>query len=119
MIERISKISEIVSCTDRTYRQIIFAKTHELHFWRVRPGEWIYPHIHPHNDDTWYIIEGMGEYYITAKEKKTVTQGDLTVALPGNVHGIFNSGTEDLVILSILSPLPVDMEEAPGFKYPE
>ena len=119
MLERISKISEILSHKGRTYRQIIFAKTHEIHFWRVRSGEWIYPHIHPHNDDTWYIIQGMGEYYITVHEKKTVTPGHITVASPGDVHGIFNSGTEDLVVLSILSPLPVDVEEAPGFGYPE
>lgn len=119
MSKRISNIFEKLPDLGNTYREITFAKTHELHFWRISPGEWIYPHIHPHNDDTWYVVEGKGEYYISAQEKRTVKQGDITVASPGEVHGIYNSGTEDIVVLSVVSPLPVEIEEAPGFEYPK
>jgi quercetin dioxygenase-like cupin family protein len=102
-----------------TYRDMIFnAKNHEIHLWRVIPGEWIYPHTHPHTDDIWYIVQGGGEYYTTSKEKKTVRTGEIAVASPGDVHGIFNSGSEDIVILSLLSPLPVDTDQVSGFEYP-
>ena len=117
--ERIFKIFEMVPSKGSTYREIIFnAKNHEIHLWRVSPGEWIYPHTHPHSDDIWYIVQGVGEYYTTSKEEKTVKPGDIAVASPRDVHGIFNSGSEDIVILSVLSPLPVEMDEASGFEYP-
>jgi mannose-6-phosphate isomerase-like protein (cupin superfamily) len=61
---------------------------------------------------------GSGEYYITSKEKVTVKPRDIAVASPGDVHGIFNSGSEDLVAFSVLSRLPVEMVEALGFEYP-
>ena len=119
MIERISNIPEMIPCRDVTYRELIFTENNEIHLWRIKPGEWIYPHIHPDNDDIWYIIEGMGEYYTSSQEKRTVLAGDVAIACPGDVHGIFNSGPEDMIILSVLSPLPIDVETAPGFEYPE
>ena len=30
-----------------------------------------------------------------------------------------NSGSEDIVVYSVLSPLPIEMEPAPDFEYPE
>ena len=102
-----------------SYREVLSTKNHEIHFWRIIPGEWIYPHTHPHSDDIWYIIQGTGDYYITSKDTNSINPGDMTVATPGDVHGVFNSGSEDIIIYSILSPLPVEVEEAPGFNYPE
>jgi len=120
MSERLFKLLEMLPSRDNTYRESIFnAENHEIHLWRITPGEWIYPHIHPHTDDIWYIIRGIGEYYTTSDEKKIVQPGDMALASPGEVHGIFNSGSEDIVILSLLSPLPVEIEEAPDFDYPE
>jgi quercetin dioxygenase-like cupin family protein len=120
MYERIFKTFEMVPSKGSTYRDIILiTENHEMHFWRVVPGEWIYPHTHPHTDDIWYIVQGVGEYYSTLKEKKTIRPGDIAVASPGDVHGIFNSGSEDIVVFSVLSPLPVEMDKVPGFEYPE
>jgi mannose-6-phosphate isomerase-like protein (cupin superfamily) len=119
MKKRIYNIFEIVPGRDRTYRELIHeAENHEIHLWRVTPGEWIYPHIHPHSDDIWYIVEGEGEYYTSAEEIRKVRAGDLAIASPREVHGIFNCSAGDIVILSVLSPLPVETDEAPGFKYP-
>jgi quercetin dioxygenase-like cupin family protein len=119
MIERISNIPEMIPCSYVTYRELIFTENNEIHLWRIRPGEWIYPHVHPDNDDIWYIIEGMGEYYTSSQEKRAIQAGDVAVANPGDVHGMFNSGPEDMIILSVLSPLPIDVETAPGFEYPD
>jgi len=120
MPERIFKIAEMVPGKGTTSVKLIFkTQDHETHLWRVVSGEWVYPHIHPHTEDIWHIVQGAGEYYTTAKEKRTVGQGDIAVASPGEVHGIFNSGSEEIIILSVLSPLPVEISEAPGFEYPE
>ena len=119
MHERIFKIAEMIPDKGTTYREVILnAKNHEIHLWRISPGEWIYPHTHPDTDDIWYIVQGAGEYYTTSKEKKTVRTGEIALASPKEVHGIFNSGSEDIVILSVLSPLPVEIDLAPGFEYP-
>lgn len=118
MDERIFKIFEMLPSTGKTYRELIYTKNNEIHLWRIIPGEWIYPHLHPDNDDIWHIIQGTGEYYTTSQEKRIVHPGDIAVANPGEVHGIFNCGSEDIIILSVLSPLPIDVEKAPGFEYP-
>jgi len=120
MPERIFNIPAMVPEKGRTYgERISGAKNHDIHLWRISPGEWIYPHLHPHTDDIWYIVQGTGEYYTTAQEKKTVTAGDIAIASQGDVHGIFNSGSEDIVIFSVLAPLPLEIKEAPDFDYPE
>jgi mannose-6-phosphate isomerase-like protein (cupin superfamily) len=120
MVDRIFKICEMVPGKGGTSMEVIFrSKIHEIHLWRIAPGEWIYPHLHPDNDDIWYIYQGTGEYYLNSTETKTVRPGDIAAASAGEVHGIFNSGPEDIIIYSALSPLPVEIEAAPDFEYPE
>jgi quercetin dioxygenase-like cupin family protein len=119
MNERISNIPEMIPCRDITYRELIFTENNEIYLWRIRPGEWIYPHIHPDNDDIWYIVQGLGEYYTSSQEKRNVQTGEVSITTPGDVHGISNSGPEDMIILSVLSPLSIDVETAPGFEYPD
>ena len=117
--ERISKILDLLPEKDSSYRALIYTENHEIHFWRILPGEWIYPHTHPNSDDIWYIVQGEGEYYITSKEKRMVRAGDITGATPRDIHGIYNSGTEDIIVYSVLAPLTVELNPAPDFEYPE
>lgn len=120
MTGRIFKISEKLPVKGKTSLEVVFrSDIHEIHLWRVTSGDWIYPHIHPYNDDIWYIIQGTGEYYMTSEETKTVMPGDIAVAKPGDVHGLYNSGPDDMIVYSVLSPLPVEFAEAPGFNYPD
>ena len=119
MPKRIFNILEMVPVKGRTHRAPLYdCRNHEIHLWRIIPGEWIYPHIHPRTDDIWYIVQGKGVYYTTADETHVVASGDLMLASPEEVHGIFNSGAEDMIILSVLAPLPVEYDEARGFIYP-
>lgn len=120
MSERI--FSAVKSAPDKgeTSLKVIFrSEIHEIHLWRIKPDDWIYPHIHPHNDDIWYILQGTGEYYLTAEKTRTVKPGDIAAAAPGEVHGMYNSGSEEMLVYSVLSPLPVEIDPAPGFEYPE
>lgn len=119
MDERIFKIVTMLPRKKNTYRELIPTENHEIHLWRILPGEWIYPHTHPHNDDIWYIVQGEGDYYTTSQDTERVRPGEITIATPGDVHGMYNCGSEDIVILSVLAPLPIEIEEAPGFNYPD
>lgn len=118
MGERIFDLLEVIPEKANTYRELIFdAKNHEIHFWRIKPGDWIYPHTHPASDDIWYLVEGEGEYYIEVEKAVKLKKGYIALASPREVHGIHNIGDRDLIVFSVLSPLPVDIEEAPGFNY--
>ena len=120
MPKRLFNLFDRLPAKGRAYRApIIESRNHEVHLWRVIPGEWIYPHTHPRSDDIWYLVRGNGEYYTTASQRHPVGPGALMLASPDEVHGIFNSGSEDLLLLSVLAPLPVEIAEAPGFKYPD
>lgn len=119
MSERIFNIPRLLPEKGNSYREVLYdCKNHEIHIWRITPGDWIYPHTHPSTDDVWYIVQGEGEYYTAGNEKRIIGPGDLAVASPEEVHGLYNSGTEDIIVLSMLAPLPVEFEEAPGFEYP-
>ena len=119
MTERLFNIDELVCDEGKTSREVIFQSTiHEINLWRVTPGGWVYPHTHPNNDDIWHLIQGTGEYYLSSNETRIIKPGDIAVAAPGDVHGVFNSGSVDIIVYSVLSPLPVEMESVPGFDYP-
>lgn len=73
--------------------------------WYIKPGQEIPPHIHPNGQDTWTVLSGKGEYYLDKTgTKKQIVAGDVAVAHTGCVHGVFNSGDEPLVFISVVSP---------------
>jgi len=73
--------------------------------WHVKPGQRISAHVHPEGQDTWTILSGRGEYQITAKGSSVpLAPGDVVVAHRGEVHGVYNSGSEPLVFVSVVSP---------------
>jgi quercetin dioxygenase-like cupin family protein len=74
--------------------------------WYIQPGQEIPAHIHPQGQDTWTILSGSGEYYLDRLgNRQLIEMGDVVVAPAGSVHGVFNSGDEALVFISVVSPL--------------
>jgi quercetin dioxygenase-like cupin family protein len=74
--------------------------------WYIQPGQEIAAHIHPQGQDTWTILSGRGDYYLDrAGSRQSIEMGDVVVAPAGAVHGVFNSGDESLVFISVVSPL--------------
>jgi quercetin dioxygenase-like cupin family protein len=73
--------------------------------WTVKPGQRISPHVHPSGQDTWTVISGVGEYQVDASGKTlSITAGDIAVAPTGAVHGLLNTGSQDIVFVSVVSP---------------
>jgi len=73
--------------------------------WHVKPKQKIAPHIHPNGQDTWTVLSGKGEYYLDATGgAKQIVAGDIAVAPLGCVHGVFNSGDEPLIFISVVTP---------------
>lgn len=79
--------------------------------WSVNPGQRISAHVHPDGQDTWTILSGCGEYTVSAHgDTIAVAEGDVLVAHRGEVHGVLNTGQQQLVFISVVSPA------AAGFK---
>jgi quercetin dioxygenase-like cupin family protein len=73
--------------------------------WQVEPGQSIPTHIHPNGQDTWTVLTGQGDYYLDeAGTTAPIAAGDVVVAHSGSVHGVFNSGSEPLTFISIVTP---------------
>lgn len=73
--------------------------------WTVKPGQRISPHTHPSGQDTWTVLAGEGEYQVdSAGRTQWVQAGDVVVAPKGAVHGVRNTGSQPLIILSVVSP---------------
>lgn len=73
--------------------------------WHVNPGQRVSAHVHPEGQDTWTVLFGRGQYQLAADGQSTpLAPGDVVVAHRGEVHGVYNSGSEALVFVSVVSP---------------
>ncbi|MDA8066775.1 MAG: cupin domain-containing protein [Thermaerobacter sp.] len=79
-------------------------ETASVAFWRVPPGEEVHAHRHPQGQDTWVVLSGEAVYYLGGDQMGALHPGDIAVAGAGEVHGGRNTGSEELVFVSILSP---------------
>lgn len=73
--------------------------------WHVNPGQKISAHLHPDGQDTWIIQSGTGEYQIDQTGiTKSIKAGDVVIAHSGETHGVFATGAEPLIFISVVSP---------------
>ncbi|MDO5376369.1 cupin domain-containing protein [Staphylococcus rostri] len=79
--------------------------------WCIRPGQFLKAHKHADADDVWIVLEGEGEFTTNNGEKRTIAKGDIIVSYPGDIHGVYNNGTENFVMLGFATPMPLDFIE--------
>ena len=70
---------------------------------QLPPGEAHRFHRHPHMEEILYILSGTAEQWIE-REKRIMRPGDSIYLPVGIVHGTYNTGSEPLDFLAILSP---------------
>jgi mannose-6-phosphate isomerase-like protein (cupin superfamily) len=75
----------------------------------VEPGNRKYLHHHVVAETIWVIVEGEGEFYggPDLDEVHPVKVGDICHALPGQWHGLGNTGSVRLKYISIEGPQPL------------
>ena len=71
--------------------------------WHVHPGQEIAAHIHPNGQDTWTVLSGTADYFQGNGVMHALKQGEIAVALPGQVHGARNTGAEPFVFVSVVA----------------
>jgi quercetin dioxygenase-like cupin family protein len=104
---RIFSSSEFFQPTDGEPIRSVVTESQEavVVAWYIKPGQEIPAHIHPHGQDTWTILSGQGEYYLDkVGTRKPIAAGDVVVAYPESVHGVFNNGDQPLILISVVSP---------------
>lgn len=68
---------------------------------KIHPGGSIGLHRHPTSDDINYIISGTGKAICDGQEE-TLEQGVCHVCKKGSEHSIINTGSDDLVMITIV-----------------
>ena len=75
----------------------------EIAWLTIPAGSSIGLHQHANNEDAYIIVKGYGVFTDTLGKTTPVGPGDVTIARPGNKHGLANTGKEDLVILDVVA----------------
>jgi mannose-6-phosphate isomerase-like protein (cupin superfamily) len=69
------------------------------------PGQEHAAHVHADQDKLYYVLTGEGEA-VVGKETAAVAAGDLVLAPAGVPHGMRNTGSAPLAVLTIFAPPP-------------
>ncbi|MBR0151249.1 MAG: cupin domain-containing protein [Synergistaceae bacterium] len=75
----------------------------EIGFMTLKHGSFIGLHAHKDNEDAYLILSGTGVFTDGDGNAYVVGPGDMTIARPGQSHGLANLGKEDLVFLDIIA----------------
>lgn len=72
--------------------------------WLTLPkGASIGLHKHIDNEDVYIIISGKGVFTDSHGKQTEVGSGDVTIARPGQSHGLANTGEEPLVFINVVA----------------
>ncbi len=75
----------------------------EIGFMTLKHGDFIGTHAHADNEDAYLILSGKGIFTDGEGNAWVVKAGDMTLARPGQAHGLANLYEEDLVFLDIIA----------------
>lgn len=75
----------------------------EIGFMTLKHGDFIGTHKHADNEDAYLILSGHGVFTDGEGNAYVVGEGDMTIARPGQSHGLANLFGEDLVFLDIIA----------------
>ena len=65
------------------------------------PGDAQEPHMHPATSHAWFIVAGKGEVTMEDGRRETVEPGMFLVHPRDTVHGLRNTGDENLVYIAL------------------
>jgi len=82
--------------------------------WVIKPGQTLQKHRHHDSDDIWVILQGEGLFYPEPDKAIPFRKGQVLVSEKGSCHGAKNTGTEDIVFVSIVAPVPADYDPIDG-----
>ncbi|MCL4458773.1 MAG: cupin domain-containing protein [Chloroflexi bacterium] len=105
-----TKISEIKEFSAERFLKKVPLTTEKIVFnaFNFRPRQILPLHKHPTTDELFYVIEGTGEVTI-GNEQRTIGPTSVIYGPADVWHGIVNAGEDDMVVISVQAPKPVEM----------
>ncbi len=77
----------------------------------VAPGAKNPPHTHAASEQVWVALRGNGVLLLGGAATAPFAEGDVVRFAEGDVHGFENTGSAELVYLSVTSP-PINFRDA-------
>ena len=69
------------------------------------PGEGLKSHLHPESEEIYFVVKGSGTVYLGAEKKPVNVEANTALYIPPKtVHGVKNTGNEELVIAFFVAP---------------
>jgi mannose-6-phosphate isomerase-like protein (cupin superfamily) len=92
-------------------RSIFNTESLQFGMYCLEPGQVNPLHKHPHSSEICYFVQGTGEVVIG--EATAVVQPGVCVHVPATVvHEIRNTGSEQMLVIVVQSPLPCQTERS-------
>jgi len=86
------------------FRKVVFTGgKSQLVVMDIKPGEDIGEEIHPHVEQTLFLLSGEGKSVLDGVETPYIA-GDAVVVTPGTKHNFVNTGTTSLKVYTIYAP---------------
>ncbi|RHX85743.1 cupin domain-containing protein [Leptospira stimsonii] len=103
--QRIFDAEQLVRFSDEkaTVTEVAVTSLSSIAVWGVRPGQEVPAHTHPDGQDTWIVLRGSLTYFLGGGQSRTISAGQIDIAVPNQIHGAKNLGNVDAVFLSIYS----------------
>ena len=76
--------------------------------WVIKPGQTLAKHTHNNSDDVWICLKGQGVFYPSPDVEVPFGAGQVILSPKGACHGAKNTGSEDIIFVSIVGPVPAD-----------
>ncbi|WP_086313440.1 hypothetical protein A5821_000942 [Enterococcus sp. 7F3_DIV0205] len=111
MDERLIKLDAVCNFCNHEGKKTIFYETEKTAgaVWCLKPGQSVVNHSHTTSDDLWFVTKGTGTFFPGEGEEVQISKGDIIVSLPGEQHGMKNTGDEDFVFIGLAGPQPMDL----------
>lgn len=75
----------------------------EIGWLTLKPGDAVGYHEHKTNEDVYIVVSGTGLFKDVDGTEHEVKPGDITICRKGQRHGVTNTGTVDLVMISVIA----------------
>ena len=93
---------------DRPHQAVVaHTPEHKVDLWTIQTGQGIPLHLHTDSECILIVLAGHGKY-TEANGSYDLSKDMMTVVPPGTAHGIRNSNSEPLIVLTIEGPGPFD-----------
>jgi len=79
-------------------------KTQSLDLGIFKPGEGLYPHIHPNSEEIYFVLRGKGTVFVGKRKKQLPIKENQVIYIPANMpHGVTNTSKEGELIIGFIT----------------